>query len=92
MVIATQFTRAFPFLLFSRKEPPKWLTNSARFIPGAVMMTLVLTTLPLNNDDGNNYYPWIAAASVVLLHLTIKHPLISIFGGTAVYMILLNFF
>lgn len=91
MVLATQFTRAFPFLIFSKKEPPKWLLNGAKFVPGAVMLTLVLTSLPMDVKDGDNYLKWIAASSVITLHLIFKHPLVSIFGGTGIYMLLLHF-
>lgn len=90
MGIATQFTRFFPFLLFSKKEPPKWLLIGARLIPGSVMLTLVLTSLPLSLEDETFGVQWIAATIVVLLHLAFKHPLISIFGGTGAYMLLLH--
>lgn len=93
MTAATQFTRAFPFLLFSKRKPPQWLLSGARLIPGAVMTVLVLTSLPLNigelSDGG--WMPWAGAAVVTVLHLLFRHPLVSIFGGTAVYMLLLNF-
>lgn len=91
MGIATQITRFFPFILFSKKEAPNWLIAGARLIPGAVMLTLVLTSLPLNNF--NNLETWLqylSAVVVVFLHLLFKHPLISIFGGTAFYMLLLQ--
>ncbi len=92
MGIATQFTRFFPFLLFSKKEPPKWLIIGARLIPGSVMLTLVLTSLPLSFEDNTSLLQWIAATIVVFLHLTFKHPLISIFGGTGAYMLILHLF
>lgn len=92
MGIATQITRAFPFLLFNKKEPPKWLLTGAKLIPGAVMLTLVLTSLPLKVTNDGFILQWIAAAVVVALHLLFKHPLVSIFGGTGIYMLLLNIF
>lgn len=92
MGIATQLTRFFPFLLFSKKEPPKWLLVGAKLIPGAVMLTLVLTTLPLTIADKTIWLQWSGAAIVIVLHLIFKHPLISIFGGTGAYMLLLHLF
>lgn len=89
MAVATQFTRFFPFVIFKRKEPPKWLISGARLIPGAVMLTLVLTSLPLDIAVDSNYLQWIGALIVVVLHLLFKHPLVSIFGGTGIYMFLL---
>ena len=48
MTAATQLTRYFPFLLFSRRQPPGWLLTGSRLIPGAVMMVLVIYSMPHN--------------------------------------------
>ena len=94
MTAATQLTRFFPFLLFSRREPPKWLLSGARLIPGAVMTVLVVSSIPrsLNLVSPETWIPWAGVAAVSILHLCFKHPLISIFGGTGAYMLLLHFF
>lgn len=90
MGIATQITRFFPFLLFSKREAPKWLLLGAKLIPGAVMLTLVLTSMPMTIIGLESQLQWIAAGAVIILHLIFKHPLISIFGGTGLYMLLLQ--
>ena len=94
MGIVTLFTRVFPFLLFSGKQPPEKFLKGARLIPGAVMAVLVLTSLPLSIKitDSSVFFPWTASAAVVLIHLKFRNALLSIFGGTAVYMMLLHFF
>lgn len=94
MTLATQLTRAFPFLLFSRREPPQWLLDGARLIPGAVMTVLVVTSMPRSLDlaEASVWIPWAGVAAVSILHIMFKHPLVSIFGGTGVYMMLLHFF
>ena len=92
MTIATQLTRFFPFLLFKRRDPPKWLLNGAKLIPGAVMLTLVLTSLPLDFTVRSDYLQWAGAGIVITLHLIFRHPLVSIFGGTGIYMFLLHLF
>lgn len=94
MTLATQFTRWFPFLLFSRREPPQKMIESARLIPGAVMVVLVMTSLPMDfqNFLSVNWISWASVLLVAVLHLLFRHPLLSIFGGTAVYMVLLNYF
>lgn len=94
MTAATQLTRFFPFLLFSRRQPPPWLLTGARLIPGAVMTVLVVYSMPhnLHFSSPDTWIPWSGVVAVSILHLLFKHPLVSIFGGTAVYMILLNFF
>lgn len=92
MILATQITRAFPFILFSKKEPPKWLLNGAKFVPGAVMLSLVLTSMQEKIQQTENFLVLYASLSVIALHILFKHPLISIFGGTTIYMVLLHFF
>jgi branched-subunit amino acid transport protein AzlD len=94
MTAATQLTRAFPFLLFSKKKPPARLISSARLIPGAVMAVLVATSVPHSLDftSPETWIPLAGVASVSILHLSLKHPLISVFGGTGIYMTLLHFF
>ncbi|MDA3850308.1 MAG: AzlD domain-containing protein [Spirochaetaceae bacterium] len=92
MALATLFTRAFPFMLFSKRRPPKELIRSARLIPGAVMVVLVFTSLPMDLDiqSPEVWVPWLSVAVVAFLHLLFKHPLLSIFGGTAFYMFLIR--
>ncbi len=94
MTLATQLTRFFPFLLFSRRKPPQWLLTGSRLIPGAVMMVLVVSSIPhnLNFTLPGTWIPLSGVAAVSILHLLFKHPLISIFGGTGIYMTLLHFF
>lgn len=93
MGLVTLLTRAFPFILFSKKLPPEIFLKGARLIPGAVMAVLVLTSLPLklNITDNGVYIPWTAAAAVAAIHLKFKNPLMSIFGGTAIYMAMLKY-
>ena len=93
MTLATQLTRFFPFLLFSKHKPPQWLLTGSRLIPGAVMMVLVIYSMPHNFRfaEPETWIPWTGVAVVSTLHLLFRHPLISIFGGTGVYMLLLHF-
>lgn len=96
MTAATQITRWFPFLLFSRRRPPDRLLRGARLIPGAVMAVLVLTSLPFPPTladpaalaDPALWRPWLCAAAAAGLHLLFRQPLISIFGATGLYMAL----
>lgn len=94
MTAATQLTRFFPFLLFSRREPPKWLLTGSKLIPGAVMTVLVVSSMPHNLQLSlpTTWIPWAGVAGVSILHLLFKHPLVSIFGGTGIYMGLMHFF
>ena len=83
-------TRAFPFLLFSRRDPPAFIRFVERFIPPMVMAVLVVYCL---KDIRWSVWPsgireLAAIALVVILHLWKKNAMLSIFGGTAFFMIL----
>ena len=92
MALATLATRALPFLVFSRRQPPQKLLKTARLVPGAVMTVLVLTGLPLVPGEPALWIPWLSVLVVAALHLTLRHPMISIIGGTGTYMILQHIF
>jgi branched-subunit amino acid transport protein AzlD len=83
-------TRAFPFVLFSRRDPPRAIRFVERFIPPMVMAVLVVYCL---KDVAWTTWPsgireLVALALVTALHLWKKNAMLSIFGGTAFYMIL----
>jgi branched-subunit amino acid transport protein AzlD len=92
MTLATLLTRAFPFLLYAKRKPPQKLISAAKLIPGAVMTILVCTALPIGGNPAaaETWLPWLSAAVVALLHLTMRHSLVSILGGTAFYMVMLQ--
>lgn len=83
-------TRAFPFLLFARRNPPRALRFVEKYIPPMVMAILVVYCL---KDIQWGIWPSglreiAAIALVTALHLWKKNAMLSIFGGTAFYMIL----
>ena len=85
-------TRAFPFILFSRRDPPEALRFVERFIPPMVMAVLVVYCL---KDIAWTAWPSglrevAALGAVVGLHLWKKNAMLSIFGGTAFYMLLVS--
>lgn len=87
------FERAFPFLLFSKKEPPRIIRFIEKYIPPMVMAALVVYCLKDLSFSGGavGFMPYIAGVIItVILHLWKRNSLISIFGGTAVYMILIR--
>ena len=89
----TIFTRAFPFLFLSKgKTATKYSVYLAQALPPAVMAMLIVyclrATPVLTSPHG---IPELAAvASVVLLHLWKRNNLLSILGGTVIYMVLLQ--
>lgn len=93
MTAATLLTRALPFLLFDRGgEPPKTILYLGRVLPPAVMAMLVVYCLRgLDFQAVPSWLPQtIAVAAVVILHKWKHNTLLSIFGGTILYMILVQ--
>ena len=89
----TQFTRWLPFLLFPEsKQPPKVVLYLGKVLPPAMMGLLVVYCFKnVSWLSGSHGAPeLLATAAVVGLHLWKKNVLLSIAGGTALYMVLLQ--
>ena len=93
MAAVTILTRALPFLLFDRGQtPPRVILYLGRVLPPAVMAMLVVYCL--RGVDFTAVSGWapqvIAVAAVVGLHEWKHNTLLSIFGGTILYMVLVQ--
>ena len=89
----TQLTRWLPFWLFPEsREPPPVVTYLGRVLPAAVMGLLVVYCLKGVQWTASPHGApeLIAIAAVVLLHRWKGNVLVSIAGGTALYMALLR--
>ena len=89
----TQITRWLPFVLFpEHREPPKVVAYLGRVLPPAMMGLLVVYCLrSVDLLSGSHGLPEaIAVAVIAALHLWKRNVLLSIAGGTAVYMLLLQ--
>ena len=89
----TLFTRAIPFAVFSHgRKPPAFISWLGRQLPRAVMAMLVIYCLKdLDLSSVPSCAPaLIAVAATAALHIWKKQMILSIFGGTAVYMALLR--
>ena len=89
----TQLTRWLSFLLFpENRKPPAWVTDLGRLLPPAMMGLLVVYCLRsvtwLSAPHGAPEL--IAIAAVALVHLWKGNVLLSIAGGTALYMLLVQ--
>ena len=94
VVFGTMLTRFLPFLLFpSGKPTPKYIQYLGKVLPAAVFGMLVIYCLKeVNILSGNHGIPeLIGILLVVLLHLWKRQMLLSIAGGTIVYMLLVQF-
>ena len=93
MAGVTFLTRVLPFLLFVRGEsPPKIVLYLGRMLPPAVIAMLIIYCLRgISFSAPAGWAPQlIAVGAVVGLHLWKHNNLLSIFGGTILYMVLVQ--
>ncbi len=93
MSAVTFLTRLAPFVLFGRgKEPPKVVTYLGQVLPPAVIAMLIVYSLRnIDLFSGSHGLPELLCAAVVaILHLWKGNNLLSIFGGTILYMVLIQ--
>lgn len=93
MAVVTAALRFLPFLVFpGDKKRPRIITYLGTVLPYGVMGMLVVYCL---KNVSVTVWPHgipelLAVAAVVGLHLWRKNTLLSIFGGTAFYMVLVQ--
>ncbi|PLS32051.1 branched-chain amino acid permease [Bifidobacterium margollesii] len=93
VAIGTMLTRFLPFLLFPEsKRPPRIIDYLGRVLPLAMTGLLVVYSLkdvsPLSGSHG--VPEAIAMAAIIALHLWRRNMLLSIAGGTVLYMLLVQ--
>ena len=89
----TFLSRVFPFVLFDRKgNPPRAILYIGKVLPPAVIAMLVVYSFKGVEFAKAPFgmYEISAALLVVLLHSKFKNSLLSVFGGTAFYMFLVQ--
>lgn len=94
IVLGTSLTRFLPFMLFpAGKETPKYTKYLGSVLPSAVFGLLLVYSLKnISFISGSHGIPeMIAVAFTAVLHLWKRQMLISIAGGTILYMILIQF-
>ena len=93
IALGTQITRWLPFLLFpENKEPPAVVTYLGQVLPAAAMGLLVIYCLRSTSFLSAPFgIPELAGILVTaVLHCWKHNTLLSIAGGTAVYMVLIQ--
>ena len=93
MAVVTFLTRALPFILFDHGDhPPKLVLYLGKVLPPAIIAMLIVYCLKGVSFAalGGWVPPLIAGLAAVLLHLWKGNDLISIFGATVLYMILVQ--
>ena len=92
--ICTFATRLVPFALFGgKKEVPAVITYLGKVLPPAIIATLIIYCVRSVDFTASPHRAAEIIAIVVtaLLHIWKKNTLISIGGGTILYMILVQF-
>jgi len=92
MAGVTALLRFLPFLVF-RKSTPPYIAYLGRVLPPALIGMLVIYCF---KDVRFTAAPWglpelLSAGCIVALHVWKRNSLISILGGTAIYMLLSRF-
>lgn len=90
---ATMLTRFLPFLVFSSKKPtPSYIRFLGKVLPSAVFAMLVIYCVRnVSFLTGSHGIPeLIGIAVTAALHVWKRNMLLSIFGGTALYMVLVH--
>ncbi|MBT2728334.1 branched-chain amino acid transporter permease [Bacillus sp. ISL-75] len=93
VVLGTMLTRFLPFIVFpSGKPTPQYVQYLGKVLPAAVIGLLVIYCFKdVSLVSGSHGLPELIGVVVVaLLHLWKKNMLLSIAGGTIVYMILVQ--
>ena len=85
-------TRLLAFVIFGGRkggEPPKWVTYLGQVLPPAVIALLIVYCLrSIDLFSGTHGLPELLC--VALLHLWKRNELLSIFGSTILYMVLVQ--
>lgn len=93
IALTTVLTRALPFLIFpANKKAPAFINYLGQVLPFAMIGMLVVYCLKsVSVFKGSHALPeLIAIALVVILHKWKHNLLLSIAGGTVIYMILIQ--
>jgi len=89
----TFLTRLLPFLIFpEKKETPQYIEYLGALLPNAIIGMLIIYCL---KDITLTSYPYgfpelCGVGSTALLHLWKNNTLLSIGGGSAIYMLLIR--
>lgn len=91
--LVTVFTRVLPFALFGgKKGMPKMIDYLGKVLPAAIIAALVVYCFKemAVRPAADRLCSLAAGAAVVFLHLWKRNTLLSIAGGTVLYMLLIR--
>lgn len=90
--LVTAALRFMPFVLMREEKTPPYIAYLGRVLPYAIIAMLVVYCLKDTQilEQPHGIPELIASTVVVLLHVWRRSTLLSIIGGTAVYMVLIH--
>lgn len=94
IAFVTAMLRFLPFLVFGKNQKtPEFISYLGKVLPYSIMGMLVVYCLKgISFASFAGFVPsMIAVACVVILHVWKRQTLLSILGGTVIYMVLINF-
>jgi branched-subunit amino acid transport protein AzlD len=92
IALMTWVTRGLPYLLFSRRKPPRWVRELGAMLPAAIMVILVAYCLRNTQWTAAPY----GAAEILSVLLVAgvqawrKNTMLSVLVGTVCYMVLIR--
>lgn len=94
MGAATALTRFLPFVFLNRHHENRHLNFVGRLLPGAATIILVVYCLKGTNFSAPTFGipEAVAVIFTASMHVWKRNALLSIFGGTAIYLLLLRAF
>ena len=91
MALATFATRILPFVFFHRQAGHPMMDYVARYTPPMIMSVLLVYVLKdVDFVATQGLHTLIAVLLTIGLHLWRSNPMLSIFGGTFLYMFLVQ--
>ena len=92
IALVTAALRFAPFLLFSGKETPRWLSYLGDVLPYAIMgMLVVFCCRDISFARAGDFLPELLAGAVVVgSYVRKRSTLLSIVAGTVCYMLLVQ--
>lgn len=90
--VCTFIERALPFVIFRKGEVPEVVRYLGKVLPMAIMATLVIYCIRgISFAAAASWLPTLIACGITaIIHLWKHNAFLSILGGTAVYMILIQ--
>ena len=90
MAIITFLTRLSPFLFGEKFKDKPFINYLGNYLPLMIMPILVISSLPSSTfQKGLNFKDeLLGILGTLLLHIIFRKPLLSIFGGTLIYITL----